>query len=563
MILIIDLKDMNKMIKVLILQSIKNNREKMKFFKTIAAAVAILVSVTSFAQSNDFKLGQNMEIQYSILKELSKSYVDTIDYGKIIPIGIKAMLQSLDPYTTYIPEEEGEDFEMMTTGAYGGIGSLIKKSPDSGVQIVEPYPGSPAVKAGMVPGDVIIAIDGVSVYGETSAQSANKMKGQPGTDVVFTVIRGRTLDTVDITVTRERIQVSDIAYSEIIRDSIGYIALTGFTQNMHLQFKESVLDLKKRGAKRLVIDLRGNVGGIMEEAVSLMSLFVPEGTLVLSSKGREERTNEEYYTTTPPIDTIIPVLVMVDSGSASSSEIVAGVFQDLDRGAIAGRRTFGKGLIQSIKPTLYDGKVKITTGKYYTPSGRCVQAIDYSHRNEDGSVGNVPDSLKREFKTRLGRSVYDGGGITPDLIVPAMTYSRPAYSLVYNDILGDFAIEYFKKNLSIAPASEFRLTDEEYEDFISYAGTREFDIRSSAESALDQLIKAAKQDGLYEVYKSEIDALSARIKVDKETMLRLKKDEIVPLLEEEIVVKYYLRGSEYDVRLRDDQGLYQALDWWK
>jgi len=535
----------------------------MKFFKTTVAAIAILVSVTSFAQSGEFKLGQNMEIQYSILKELSSSYVDTIEYGKIIPIGIKAMLQSLDPYTTYIPEEEGEEFEMMTTGAYGGIGSLIKKSPDRGVQIVEPYPGSPAVKAGMVPGDVIIAIDGVSVYGETSARSADRMKGQPGTNVVFTVIRGRTLDTVDITVTRERIRVSDIAYTGILRDSIGYIALTGFTDKMHLEFKEAVLSLKSKGAKRLVIDLRGNGGGIMEEAVSLMSLFVPEGTLVLSSRGREERMNEEYYTTTPPIDTLIPVLVMVDSGSASSSEIVAGAFQDLDRGAIAGRRTFGKGLIQSIKPTLYDGKVKITTGKYYTPSGRCVQAIDYSHRNEDGSVGNVPDSLKREFKTRFGRSVYDGGGINPDFTVETKTFSRPAYSLVYNDILGDYAVEYFKKNLSIAPASEFHLTDEEYEDFISYAGTREFDIRSSAESALDQLIRAAEQDKLYDVYKSEIDALSARIKVDKETMLRLKKDEVVPLLEEEIVVKYYLRGSEYNIRLRDDQGLYQALEWWK
>ncbi len=535
----------------------------MKFSKTIAAVAVILISTTSLAQSNDFKLGQNMEIQYSILKELSQSYVDTIEYGKIIPIGINAMLQSLDPYTTYIPEEEGEDFEMMTTGAYGGIGSLIKKSPESGVKIIEPYPGSPAVKAGLVPGDVIIAIDGVSVYGETSAQSVDKMKGQPGTDVVFTVIRGRTLDTVDITVTRERIRVSDIVYAEIIRDSIGYIALTGFTQNMHVQFKESVLKLKEKGAKRLVIDLRGNGGGIMEEAISLMSLFVPEGTLVVSSKGREERMNQEYYTTTPPIDTLIPVLVMVDSGSASSSEIVAGAFQDLDRGAIAGRRTFGKGLIQSIKPTLYDGKVKITSGKYYTPSGRCVQAIDYSHRNEDGSVGNVPDSLKREFKTRLGRSVYDGGGITPDFITKTRTYSRPAYSLVFNDILGDYAIEYFKKNLSIAPASEFHLTDEEYEDFVSYAGAREFDMRSSAESALDQLIRAANQDGLYDVYKDEIDALSARIKVDKETMLRLKKDEILPLLEEEIVVKYYLRGSEYNIRLREDQGLYQALDWWK
>ena len=330
------------------------------------AFVSLLCLVSGMAQAQDssqssmFKLGKNLDIQYSILRNIASSYVDTVDFDKMIPAGIEAMLQSLDPYTTYIAEAEEEDFALMTTGIYGGVGSTIKKRPNEGVLIFEPYENSPILKAGLQPGDTIIAIDGIPVYGETSEQSSSRMKGQPGTDVTFKVIKGRTGDTLDVVVTRERIHVSDIAYSGIIRDSIGYVRVSGFTDKVSDEFRSSFLDLRKRGISRLVIDLRDNGGGIMDEAIKMLSFFVPKGTLVVSSKGRNEQMNQEYRTKDEPIDTEIPLLVMVNSSSASASEIFAGAIQDLDRGIIAGRRTFGKGLIQSVITTPYDGKVNIT-----------------------------------------------------------------------------------------------------------------------------------------------------------------------------------------------------------
>ena len=514
------------------------------------------------AQSSNFKLGKNLDIQYSILRNVAGAYVDTVDFDKMIPIGIEAMLQSLDPYTTYIAEDNEEDFALLTTGIYGGVGSTIKKRPGEGVLIFEPYENSPILKAGLQPGDTIISIDGKSVFDETSEQSSSRMKGQPGTVVNFTVIKGRTGDTVDVAVTRERIHVSDIAYSGIIRDSIGYIRVSGFTDKVADEFKSNFLELKKKGIRKLVIDLRDNGGGIMDEAIQMASFFVPKGTLVVSSKGRNPQMNQEYYTKEEPLDTEIPILVMVNSGSASASEIFAGAMQDLDRGVIAGKRTFGKGLIQSVLATPYDGKVKITTGKYYTPSGRCVQALDYSHRNEDGSVGHIPDSLKREFKTVGGRSVYDGGGITPDIEAESPVYSRPAFSLVYNDILGEYSIRYFKSHPEIAPVEEFHLSDAEYEDFIKFAEKKEFDSRGGAAAVLDQLEAAAKLDNLYDAYKTEIEALKKKIDMDKRTMLTAKKAEILPLLEDEIAVKYYCSKAGEVIRLRDDSQLFTALDKW-
>ncbi|MDD2594340.1 MAG: S41 family peptidase [Bacteroidales bacterium] len=534
----------------------------MKYLKVSLVLLALISSLQLNAQSNSFKLGQSLEVQNAILKEISNSYVDTVKYDKMLTTGIQSMLGSLDPYTTYIPEEDEENLELLTTGIYGGVGATIKKRPSEAVLIVQPYSGSPASKAGLVPGDQIIEIDGASVIGLSSEESSNKMKGQPGTQVKFKVVKGRTGDTVDVVVTRERIHISDIEYAGIIKDSIGYIKLTGFTDKMSVEMKEKVLSLKQDGAKRIILDLRGNGGGIMDEAIQLVSLFVPKGTLVVSSKGRNPIMNQEYFTTDTPIDTLIPLMVMVNSGSASSSEIVAGALQDLDRAVIAGKRTFGKGLIQSIKPVPYNGKVKITTGKYYTPSGRCVQAIDYSHRNEDGSVGNVPDSLKKEFKTKNGRSVYDGGGITPDIETKSDYYSRPAVSLVYSDVLGDYATEYFKNHPAIASPADFYLTDAEYADFVKYASTRDFDYRSGAETVLEQLVKAARQDNLYDEYKAEIEALESRIKMDKETMLNVKKDEIKALLEQEIVIKYYFASAGTIVMLRDDPQLYDAIDLW-
>ena len=517
---------------------------------------------TVCAQSNNFNLGKNLEIQHSVLRNVAALYVDTINFDKVIPAGIHAMLGTLDPYTNYITESEEEGFELMTTGNYGGIGSMIRKKIDGPVIIYEPYENSPAVKAGLEPGDEIWAIDGKSVIGETSDNASSRMKGQPDTKVTFKVCKGRTRDTVTISPVREKIHVPSVEYAGIIRDSIGYISISGFTANVAEEFRTAFLQLKEKGIKRLVIDLRDNGGGVMDEAINIVSLFVPKGTLVVSSRGRDKQMNKQYFTKADPIDTEIPILVMVNSSSASASEIVAGALQDLDRATIAGKRTFGKGLIQSVMPVPYDGKVKITTGKYYTPSGRCVQAIDYSHRNEDGSVGYVPDSLKHEFKTAKGRSVWDGGGITPDITTEAAVFSRPVIALVYAGIISDYSVEYYKKHQSIAKPEDFHLSDADFEDFVEYAATQEWDARSGAEAVLDDLVKAAKKDGLYDEYKAEIEALQKKIKVDKKTMIRLKKSELINLIEENIVIKYYYTPSASIIMMRRDSQMDKALDKW-
>ena len=514
--------------------------------KGTALTVVLLLGAAGMetrAQSQHFKLGQSLELEYAVLKELAQSYVDTVNFDKMILTGVRAMLASLDPYTVYISEEEGEDFELLTTGNYGGVGSLIRKAPGEGVRIIEPYEDSPAAKAGLVPGDTIIEIDGKPVYEETSEQSSGRMKGQPGTEVKFKVIKGRTKDTVNVTVVRERIHVSDIAYAGLYRDRIGYIQLTGFTAKMSEEFKDSVLKLKEAGAERLVIDLRDNGGGVMDEAIDLVSLFVPKGTLVVSSKGRESDMNREYRTSTQPVDTLMPILVMVNGNSASASEITAGALQDLHRATIAGTRSFGKGLIQSVRPMPYNSQLKLTTGKYYTPSGRCVQAIDYSNRHEDGTLDKDP-----------------GGGIAPDIEVASHPYSRPTVSLVYYDIIGAYAIEYFIAHETID--RDFHLTDAEYEDFVKYAAAQDFDARTAAQTALDQMIKAAQAEDLYDNYKDEIEALQKKVNMDKETVLRAKKAEILPLVEQEIVTCYYFNRASVPVALRYDQQLREAVDRW-
>ena len=530
--------------------------------KILAILALAVITLTASAQSANFELSKALDVQNSILKQLSANYVDTLQFGKLVNTGINAMLSSLDPYTVYYPEEDEDDVQMMTTGIYGGIGSLIKKRPNEAVLITEPYPDSPAVKYGLQPGDSIIAIDGKSVYGETSQQSTDRMKGQPGSKVVFKVVKGRTGEVVDVTVKRERIHISNIEHYAILKDNIGYVSITGFTAGMSAELRNVVLELKQQGAERLIIDLRGNGGGLMDEAIKLLSLFVPKGTLVVSSKGRAQGTNVNYFTRTDPIDTEIPVLVMINSGSASASEIVAGAFQDLDRGTIGGTRSFGKGLIQSVRPTSFNGTLKVTTGKYYTPSGRCVQAIDYSHRNEDGSVGAIPDSLTHEFKTAKGRIVKDGGGITPDIVVESPRYSRPTYSLVYNDITGDYAIDYYKRHETIAPASEFALTDAEYEEFIAFCQDKNFDWRSGSDAEIEKLIEAAKYEGTYETCRAEIEALKAKLDIGKSEALRLVKDEVKPLIEADIAVKYQYQRAASIVNLRYDKQLYEVIDKW-
>lgn len=530
----------------------------------ILLAFFVSSSLAVSAQSPAFRTASAMDVYYAALRELDAAYVDTVDAEKLVKRGLQAMLNSLDPYTEYIEEANSEDIELMTTGAYGGIGAVIKKKDSCGVMISEPYIGSPAVKYGLEPGDIILAIDGEDVIPLSPTECSNRMKGVPGTDVRFTVIKGKSGDTLDIVVTRERVHISDVVYSGILRDSIGYIKISGFTQGGAKDVRAAYEKLAADGRmKRLVLDLRGNGGGLMDEAIGIVSLFVPYGSEVVSSKGRIEGMSKVYRTSEAPLDTLIPMMVMVNSGSASSSEIVAGALQDLDRALIAGKRTYGKGLVQTIREVGYNDRIKLTTAKYYTPSGRCVQAIDYSNRNEDGSVGAIPDSLKKAFYTRSGRTVYDGGGITPDLDVDDVLYSRVSASLVMNDIIGEYAIEYYRLHDSIASPSEFRLSDEEYEDFVRFAEKKDFDFRTGSAVQLEQLLKTARNEGLYDIYRTQLDALSDIVSADKRSVLELKKDEISQILEEEIVIRYYYRPGGTESFLRNDNQLVKALDGFK
>ena len=525
----------------------------------IALAAVSFAAESLSAQSQSFKLGKWTEINNALLKELNRSYVDSLPLDRIMRAGVDAMLEELDPYTVYIPEEENEDLQMMMSNIYGGIGAVIHKRKGENVIINEPYAGSPAQKYGLVCGDEIIAIDGFPTKGLESKESSDRMKGKPGTKVVFTVRKVRTGDTLDVEIVRERIHLPDVEYAGMLDDTTGYILQSGFTENVSGEVREKFLELKKQGMKRLVLDLRGNGGGLMSEAVNILSLFVPKGSLVVTSKGNSPELYREYRTVNEPVDTEIPIIVMIDSESASSSEIVAGAFQDLDRATIMGKRSYGKGLVQSILPMPYNGQVKVTTAKYYTPSGRCVQAIDYSNRNEDGSVGHIPDSLTKEFRTVSGRIVRDGGGITPDVDVPVQSYSRLVYSLVLGGIIDQYAIDFARRHDSIPAIDDFHYSDEDFEDFIRFAKTQDFDYRSSAKTLYDQMKKELEKDGLADSMSAELEALGKALEMDKERFIRLKKDEIVPFIEEEIAVRYWFQEAGVKVRLRYDEQLKKAL----
>ena len=534
----------------------------MKRIVLFFTAIAVF-SLGAHAQSKDFSLGKWVEVNNAILKELNRSYVDSLQVGRIERAGINAMLEALDPYTLYIPEEEQEDFQMMLNSAYGGVGAIIYKPDVQGnVVINEPYEGSPAALAGLRCGDEVVAIDGQAAAGLTSAECSEKMRGKPGTTVVLTVKKLRAGeswkagDVLEVPVVRKRIVLPSMEYAGMLNEADGYIYLSKFTEGVGQEIRDAYKELKTKGMKRLVLDLRGNGGGIMGEAVNIVSLFIPKGSVVVSAKGKAA-TEQVYKTTTDPVDTEIPIVVLVDNASASASEIVSGALQDYDRATIIGTRTYGKGLVQSIRPLPYDGQLKLTTAKYYTPSGRCVQAIDYSHRNEDGSVGHIPDSLTHAFTTAHGRTVRDGGGITPDFIVKPHKYSRLTYSLVYSGVIEQYALDYVRAHETIPALEDFHFTD--YEEFIAFAKDKEFDYRSSARALFDEMKKSLEEDGLTEALSGELNALQKSLEMDKETFLRLKKEEIVPFIEEEIAVRYYFQRAGIQVRLRYDDQLHEAL----
>jgi len=537
----------------------------MKKLKYIGAVLALFIgAVSAPAQSRHFTLGKWVEVHNAILKELNRSYVDSLEVGRIEREAVDAMLDALDPYTVYIPEEEQEDFQMMLSNTYGGIGAVIYKPDINGNVIInEPYENSPSALAGLRCGDEIEAIDGVSTHGLASGECTERMRGKPGTTVVFRVKKLRGGDTwkagevIEVPVVRRRIVLPSVEYVGMLDGDDGYILLSKFTEGVGKEVKEGVQQLKKQGMKRLVLDLRGNGGGLLSEAVNIVSLFVPKGSVAVTSKGRAAGSSSTYKTTSEPIDEKLPIVVLVDSGSASASEIVSGALQDYDRATVIGTRTYGKGLVQSIRPLPYDGQLKVTTSKYYTPSGRCVQAIDYAHRNEDGSVGHIPDSLTHTFTTAHGRTVRDGGGITPDFEVRAHRYSRLTYSLVLNGIVEQYALKYAREHASIPAPDDFHYTD--YEDFVAFAADKEFDYRSSARALFDEMKRTLDEDGLSGAMSGELDALEKSLDMDKETFLRLKKDEILPFIEEEIVVRYWFQRAGIRIRTRYDAQLHEAL----
>ncbi|MFM9056612.1 MAG: S41 family peptidase [Bacteroidota bacterium] len=528
----------------------------------IAAAFVLIASLTavSFKREDDsyFEIARNLDIFTTVMRELTVYYVDPIEPQPLVEEGIASMLESLDPYTQFIPEEEADDYRFMTTGQYGGIGALIGQRNEQ-VIITDPYEGFPAQKGGLVAGDALLSIDGKSLKGLQYDEVSRLLKGQPGTSVELQINREGESKPLRKTLVREEITIRNVPYYSLMEDSIGYIRLGGFTDNAAREVREAVTDLvQKRKAKGLIIDLRGNPGGLLDEAVGIVNVFVDKGQEVVSTRGRVKEWDKTYRTTAQATDTRTPLAILVSSGSASASEIVSGALQDLDRAVVIGQRTFGKGLVQTTRPLNYNAQLKITTAKYYIPSGRCIQALDYSHRNPDGSVGKVPDSLTKVFKTRSGRTVRDGGGILPDQVTELPQLSSIAQALVTNYVIFDYATRYRLDHPSIAPAGKFRLDDAGYEAFISWQHQKNFSYQSESDKRLLQLRETAEKEGYFSHIRDEYEAVRKRLAHDRDTDLRLNKEEICLMLENEIVSRYYYQNGRIETTFDDDPDLLLA-----
>lgn len=542
---------------------IKKAFAKIKKFRL----VIVLIGLGTYAflsysfTDNYFEISKNLDIFSSVLRELDLYYVDTIKPDELIKTGIDAMLNSLDPYTNYIPESEIEDYQFMTTGEYGGIGSLIQQ--DSGyIEIAEPYEGSPAAKAGLKAGDRIISINGINVKGKNSSDIGKLLKGQPGTSVKMTVLEPGSTTPVEKTLTREVIKVNNVPYYGMVSKDIGYIRLTEFTQDAGKNVRNALTELEKNPAlKGVILDLRNNPGGLLNEAINVVNVFEPKGQLVVNTKSRLKEWNHTDYTMNDPVDTNIPVVVLVNSGSASASEIVTGTIQDLDRGVIIGTRTYGKGLVQQTRPLVYNAELKFTIAKYYIPSGRCIQALDYSHRNADGSVSKVPDSLKTAFRTKRGRVVYDGGGIEPDILLKPYEYSLAAIKLEEPPqyIIFHYATTYVLGHPTVTDPGTFDLTDADYNSFVAYAKECSFDYTTKSEELLKQLKESTQDEKYYDDLKDAYAKIKSDIENSKKNDLYKNKEEIEHLIEAEIMSRYYYEKGRIQTDLRYDDEITKAI----
>ncbi len=532
--------------------------KKFAFLTLLIAAAAILTSAATRSKKND--ITRNLDIFNSLYKELQTFYVDSIDADKSINTAITAMLRDIDPYTEYFPAEKQEDFKSMTTGAYAGIGSVIMQR-DGNVYISEPTEGAPALEAGLRAGDMIVMIDNDSIAGWTTAKASEHLKGQPGTHVKLLVKRPYAEDSIlTFDIVRRKIQMPSVPYYGITRDNVGYIVLTQFTDKSHQEVADALRDLKDDGRmKGLVLDLRDNGGGLLESAVKIVGLFVPRGTEVLRTRGKGLLNEKIYKTTVSPVDTEIPLVVLIDGGTASAAEIVSGALQDMDRAVVAGTRSFGKGLVQSSRQLPYDGLLKVTVAKYYIPSGRLIQAIDYSHRNPDGSVSRIPDSLTTVYTTLHGREVRDGGGITPDVTVSYPKMNRLVYSLLEKNMIMDYATRFAAMTPSIGDPGEFEVTDSIFEDFTAFVNPDKLNYDRVLDNMMKQLREAAEAEGyMNDSVSARLASLDTLLRHDYHHDMARSRKEVERLLSNEIVGRYHLRRGEIINSLKTDEGVDEA-----
>lgn len=532
--------------------------------KQTGILIAIVISGCAFfgfvESGRNFQMAKNIDVFTSIIKELDMFYVDTIDPNKTVREGIDAMLMTLDPYTNYFPEEDQSEIEQMIKGTYGGIGSLITY--DSKLQqsvIAEPYEGMPAATTGLKAGDILLEIDGKDLKGKTNSEVSEMLRGQINTEFKLKVERPGTKGPLTFNIVRKSIELPTVPYHGIVENNIGYINLSSFSGKPAKAFKEAFLDLKAKGITSLVIDLRNNGGGLLDEAVEIANYFVPRGSMIVTTKGRIKQAEKIYKTQREPIDTEIPITVLVNNGTASSSEILAGALQDLDRAVIIGNRTFGKGLVQVPRSLPYGGTLKVTTSKYYIPSGRCVQAINYQNRNEDGSIARIPDSLTTVFHTAAGREVRDGGGITPDRVVKQERLPNIIYYMINDNLIFNYATQFCLKHPTIAPAEEFTLSDADYNDFKKMVKAADFKYDQQSEKILATLKEAAEFEGYMEGSSAEFEALEQKLKHNLDHDLDYFAKDIRKMIAFEISKRYYYQRGAIIEQLKEDPDLKEAL----